>query len=266
MEIPNLIEEVSGAALDRRRFFKRAGAAGLAVATTTMLGGAVEKAAAASTLTDIDIGNFALNLEYLEAEFYSVATYGATLEQRGLIPSSAVSGPTMGGKMISFSGSPEAFLASMLRFDEESHVVFLRKALGSAAIKKPTLNLNAMGFGFGNVNEFIKLGSMLEDVGLSAYVGAAPMLKSPSMIDAAARITGTEGQHLGALRTTAIRLGITVPKVDAVDVPPTQSKPLFVDNKGLTIPRSMSQVLKIAYAGGSHSGGFFPDGFNGAVK
>lgn len=156
MSITDLLEKVSSADFDRRKFFKRAGTAGLGIAATTMLGGSLEKLSAA-TITDADILNFALNLEYLEGEFYSMATYGATLEQRGVIPGSAVGGPTTGGKMVNFSGSPIAYLASALRTDEQEHVLYLRAALGSGAVKKPAINLNALGFGFGNVAEFLKI-------------------------------------------------------------------------------------------------------------
>lgn len=262
----DLLKEVSTSELDRRKFFRRAGTAGLALAATTVIGGSFKKLSATTTLTDADIINFALNLEYLEAEFYSVATFGATLEERGIIPSSAVSGPTTGGKMVSFSGSPLAYLASALRKDEQEHVLFLRKALGSAAVKKPAINLNATGFGFANVSDFLKLSRILEDVGVSAYLGAAPLIQSKTYLDAAARILATEAQHAGAIRTEVITWGVPNVKVDSKDVPPTQQNPFDVDSNALSIPRSTSEVLAIVYAGGSHSGGFFPDGLNGVIK
>lgn len=261
----DLMEEVSTPDLDRRRFFKRAGTAGLAMAATTMLGGSIEKLSATTTLTDLDIVNFALNLEYLEGEFYSVATFGATLQERGIIPSSAVSGPTTGGKMVSFGGSPIAYLASALRKDEQEHVLFLRKALGSSAVKKPAINLDAAGFGFASVNDFIKLSRIFEDVGVT-YLGAAPLLKSKTYLDAAARILATEAQHAGAIRTEVIIRGVTNVKIDSKDVPPTQHNPFDVDSNALSIPRSTTEVLSIVYSGGSHSGGFFPDGLNGTIK
>lgn len=265
MQMNDLIEETTSPDLDRRKFFKRAGGAGLAIAATTMLSGSIEKLSAA-TLTDADIVNFALNLEYLEAEFYSTATFGATLEQRGIIPSSAVGGPTTGWKMVSFSGSPIAYLASALRRDEEEHVLFLRKALGSSAVKKPTINLGAAGFGFGSVSDFVKLSRIFEDVGVSAYLGAAPLLQSKTYLDAAARILATEAQHAGAIRGQVIRRGVPNVLVDSKDIGASQQHPFDVDSNGLSVPRSTSEVLAIVYAGGSHSGGFFPDGLNGTIK
>ncbi len=266
MSMNDLLDKVSSSSFDRRKFFKRAGTAGLGIAATTMLAGTVEKLSASTTYSDADIINFALNLEYLEAEFYSMATYGSTLEQRGVIPSSAVSGPTTGGKMVSFSGSPIAYLASALRTDEQDHVLYLRSALGSAAVKKPAINLDAVGFGFASVNDFLKLARIFEDVGVSAYLGAAPLISNKTYLDAAARILATEAQHAGAVRDRVISREMATTKVDSKDVIPTQSTPFDVDSNALSIPRSTSEVLNIVYGGGSHSGGFYPDGMNGTIK
>ena len=242
---------------------------GAGVAAATMLGGSLRMAEAAttSTITDVDILNFALNLEYLEAEFYAVATYGSTLLQLGVITASEESGPTTGGNMVpNFGNSPLAFLASALRVDEIKHVKFLRAALGSAAVKKPAINLDALGYGYSDVYSFLKLSRQFEDVGVSAYLGAAPLITSKTYLKAAAAIMDTEAQHSGSIRLSCILDNVTSPAVDAKDVPPTEQTPYFVDSRALTIPRTPSEVLRIVYAGGTCSGGFYPNGMNGKIK
>jgi hypothetical protein len=262
----DVIERIVTSPSDRRRFLKRVGATGIGVAAASVIGSSlVGKAYAATAITDADILNFALNLEYLEGEFYSVAAYGATLEQLGIIPASAVGGPTTGGKMVNFNGSPVAFLGSAIRDDEQKHVEYLRKALGSAAVKKPAINLDALGYGFDSVYDFLKLARQFEDVGVSAYLGAAPLIKSKIYLGAAAAILATEAQHSGSVRLECIQNGVISPAVDSLDVPPTEQAPFDVDKNALSIPRTTSQVLKIVYAGGKCSGGFYPDGMNGVI-
>ncbi len=262
------LENIVQKPLDRRKFVQRAGATGLGVAAVTMLGGALGKLhAAAPTISDADIVNFALNLEYLEAEFYSVASYGATLVQRGIIPASAVGAPTTGGQKVpNFGQSEVAFVAAALRDDEADHVVYLRKALGSGAVQKPAINLDALGFGFGSVGEFLILAGIFEDVGVSAYLGAAPLIQNKTYLDVAARILATEAQHAGSIRTLGILKGIGRKPLDSLDIPPNTGHPFDVDPSALSIPRTTSQVLKLVYGGGSSSGGFFPNGLNGTIK
>lgn len=274
MKLEKLTELVESP-LSRRSFAKSISLAAAGVAGATMLSSSVVKAVAQTsgidvvspTLTDVDILNFALNLEYLEGEFYTVATQGATLEQEGIISYSDTTGPTIGGnKVPNIANSPIAYIATQITKDEKNHVIFLRTALGSAAVKKPTIKLDALGIGFSSVASFIMLAAAFEDVGTSAYLGAAPLIQNKAYLDAAARIYGTEAQHSGALRTHAIDLGVQVPSVDGKSVPPTPQTPFFVDSKGLTIPRSAQEVLNIVYHGGQHSGGFFPNGLNGNIR
>jgi len=53
--------------------------------------------------------------------------------------------------------------------------------------------------------------------------------------------------------------------VDSLDVPPTSTNVFDIDKNALAIARTTSQVLNIVYAGGSSSGGFYPDGMNGVI-
>jgi len=262
-----VIERIVNNPSDRRKFIKRVGVTGLGVAAASMLGGSLSKVQAASAITDADILNFALNLEYLEAEFYSMATYGSTLLELGVITSSEQSGPTTGGNMVpDFGASPLAFLATALRVTEIDHVKYLRAALGSAAVLKPTINLNALGYGFSSVDSFLKLSRQFEDVGVSAYLGAAPLISSKTYLAAAGAILATEAQHSGSIRLACIQNDVTSPAVDSLDIPPTQQTPYDVSSSNaLSIPRTTSQVLAIVYAGGTCTGGFYPDGMNGTI-
>lgn len=271
MSKTEFLNELVESPYSRRNFMKTVAASGISIAGAGLIGssvlGVATEAFAQSPVTDVDIINFALNLEYLEGEFYSVASTGATLEKRGLIPSSAVSGPTLGGHAVRFGSTDSiAFLASAIMRDEVNHVAFLRQALGAAAVKKPEINLDALGFGFGNETEFLLLSRAFEDTGVSAYGGAAGLIQNKTFLEAAARIAETESQHSGAIRLKIIMRGDHSPAVDSKDVPPTPHNVFFVDNHSLAIPRSTREVLNIVYHGGAHSGGFFPKGLNGKIR
>jgi hypothetical protein len=263
-----VLERIVNSPSDRRKFLKRVGTTGIGVAAASMMGSSfLGKAYASTTVTDTDILNFALNLEYLEAEFYSMATYGSTLLELGVLTAAEQSGPTTGGNMVpDFGASPLAFLATALRENEIDHVQYLRSTLGSAAVKKPTINLAALGYGFSSVDSWLELARQFEDVGVSAYLGAAPLISSTTYLSAAAAILATEAQHSGSIRLACIDNHVTSPAVDSLDVPPTSSAPYDVStSNALSIPRSTAQVLNIVYHGGQCSGGFFPAGMNGTI-
>jgi hypothetical protein len=257
-------------AANRRSFLKGAGLSTLGLAGAAMIGSKfsnMDEVKAAVTIDDADILNFALNLEYLEAEFYAMSTYGSTLLQLGVITSSQQSGPTTGGSRVpNFGSSPWAYVATNLRTDEIDHVLYLRKALGSAAVKKPAINLDALGYGYASVDSWLKLARQFEDVGTSAYLGAAPLISSKTYLEAAGAILAVEAFHSGALRLGCVMNNVTSPAVDSLDIPPT-SKILFdrTSSTALAIPRTTSQVLNIVYGGGKSSGGFYPDGMNGVI-
>ncbi len=254
--------------VNRRSFVKSVGFTGLGLAGAAIVGSQFgtkeQKVSAATGVSDADILNFALNLEYLEAEFYSMACYGAGLVKRGILKSSDETGPTTGGALVKDFGTV-AYQAGALRQTEQEHVLFLRSALGAGAAKKPAINLDALGYGFSSLDSFLKLARQFEDVGVSAYLGAAPLISSSAYLAAAGAILATEAQHSGAIRAICIMRGVASPAVDSHDVPPTSSHPYDVDNNGLSIPRTTSQVLNIVYGGGKCSGGFYPDGMNGNI-
>lgn len=143
--------------------------------------------------------------------------------------------------------------------------------MGSAAVAKPAINLAALGIGFNNVTEFLVLSRAFEDVGVTAYNGAAPLIGNSRVLATAAAIALTEAQHAGVLRYLVADRSIAVPQLDNLDVPPLGSpfgRTFNVFNEGLTPARTPSQVLALVYASqnpGTNRGGFFPNGVNGTI-
>jgi hypothetical protein len=122
-----------------------------------------------------------------------------------------------------------------------------------------------LGYGFSSVDSWLKLSRQFEDVGISAYLGAAPLISSSAYLAAAGAILATEAQHSGTVRRACYSLGVSSPAVDSLDVPPSSSHPFDVDANALSIPRTTSQVLNIVYGGGKCAGGFYPNGMNGTI-
>lgn len=281
---------------DRRNFVKNIGYATAGLAGAAMLGGKLgvldkipgmkqagltQAAAQAGAITDVDILNFALNLEYLEAEFYTVVTTGKTLEESGFkVDGMGKSGPTTGGNKVDLINSYNRVdltrqlkaVLEEITYDEQQHVLLLRAALGDMAVAKPAINLNALNTGFQGFLHCIALARAFEDVGVSAYGGAAPLISSKAYLATAARIALTEAYHAGNLRLLAAAdYDQYLFKVDAQDIlPPPEGKQYFtVNQQALSIVRTPGEVLAIVYGNsstGTAEGGFFPDGVNGNIN
>ena len=274
----NLIDELYEASPNRRSFLKKIGVATAAVGAMAVTGATP---AEAQTATEIEVLNFALNLEYLEAQFYTYAMYGTSITSYGIGINGVATGsnPPSGG---SVTGGSKVEFSNNLLFtqaigmeigsDERAHVVLLRSVLGSAAIAQPNINLNALGFGFDNQNDFLKLSRIFEDIGVSAYAGAAGLLTTPAVITYAARILAAEAEHVSTVRTQIARLNVPTTPLDGADlIPPpsgTTNHYLSINvQNGLPATRTPGEVLYLAYGSRANvsSGGFFPTGVNGAI-
>jgi hypothetical protein len=222
-----------------RRKMLTLGAASLA--GFVMAGGAKSAEAATATYSDNDILNFALNLEYLEANFYYITAFGTTIDKANAA-SVAAGGPTAGipitgsvgtagtvvsgGSMVPFTsdttGVTIGSYATETAIEEGKHVLTLQGALGGLAVAQPALNL---GTSFqmlaaaankltpaGNIPttfspyaaeaDFLIGAYVFEDVGVTAYHGAASLLTMSSNLTVAAGILGVEAYHAGLIRTT----------------------------------------------------------------
>ena len=220
---------------ERRGFFK----AVLGATAVGMGAFAFATEAAAQTISDADVLNFALNLEYLEAQFYSYAFSG-----NGLTAAQTGSGNTASGglvpsttnppRKVDFTGEPLiAQYAREIAQDEINHVNFLRTALSSAAVAQPLININGDASGpftalakaanidlttsggvfdpYSSPNNFLLGSFVFEDVGVTAYKGSAGLLTQVANLDAAAGILTVEAFHAGIIRGALYARGVQTP-------------------------------------------------------
>ena len=150
--------------VNRRSFFRGAGV----LAGGLTLFGALPGIASAQSQTDVDILNYALTLEYLEAAFYREARQGGALN----------------GQLSRF--------AEVVGQHEDEHVTALKKTLGDKAVKKPGFNFQGTTQ---DASTFAKTAMVLEDTGVRAYQGAAGSIKSKDVLKAAISIHPIEARH-----------------------------------------------------------------------
>lgn len=262
----------AASALNRRGFLASLGAVGALAGTAAITGcsDAGPLQPTTGTPSVLDVLNFALNLEYLEASFYSYIATGNGLDSSltGTSP-----GTVTGGAKVTFTTPMVASVAAQLANDETLHVSFLRStiaAVGGTPVDLPALNLGAMGAVSSDAT-FLAAARQLETVGVSAYAGGAQYLVSnTSAVLYGAQILDTESQHESFLRQLCITMGVTSPAVDSADYPPTGSQIFNTSpSTGLYTVRTTSQVLGIVYGAagqtGISKGGFFPNGLNGTI-
>ena len=258
-------------------------------------------APAAATLTDADYFNFALNFEYFGAEYYLRATTGSGLSSTD---AGAGAGTVNGGTQVSFVTPAISNYANMFAQDELNHVRLLRSAIFNAnvtPVSRPAIDyvagFNAIsaaaGLGptfnpFDNENDFILGAFSFEDIDVTAYTGAAPLLTSAANLNSAAGVQAVEAYHAGAIRTiiagSAVGAGASqtmLASAAAIQMVrsslgggnETTLSPTTVVNanpaNAIGYARTTDQVLHIVYGmagAGVASGGFFPNGINGNIS
>ena len=304
---------------ERRRFFKVAGSAAVLASAGSLLSACDDDDKTTTptptptptpppTLTDADVLNFALQLEYLEAQFYTYAVTGEGLPGSQLT-GTGTQGAIMGGRKVTFSDPVVAQYAAEIAGDEAKHVLFLRNQLGSSAVAQPAIDISAgstsafsaaaRAAGLINANQsfdpyandenFLLGAFVFEDVGVTAYKGAAPLISNKTYLEAAAGILAAEAYHAGLIRTVLYRKGLEAPSLrtsadkisdarDSLDgssdldqgisLSDGKSNIVPTDTDGIAYSRSAGQVLNIVYLDktAKSAGGFFPSGLNGNIK
>ena len=163
--------EVSG--MTRGSFILRGALAAGAVYGTTAVAPLVSSALAATDTGDVGILNFALTLEYLETNFYQVKA-----------------------KTVGLSGLAKHY-AQEFGDQEAQHVAALTaaiKQLGGTPVAQPTF-----AFPITDEKSFLTLASTIENLGVGAYNGAAPLIQSKAILAAAGGIVQVEARHAASI-------------------------------------------------------------------
>jgi hypothetical protein len=293
--------------MNRRQALQNLGLVGAGAALAACTPGVIAVDPPAKPDLDVAVLNFALNLEYLEAEFYLWAAFG-----RGLSDADAGNGPaSVGGKKLVYTGQPidgavQAYIEE-IAIDEENHVKFLRKALGDKAVARPKIDIGGVGGAFeaaglaasggalkgfdpyANALFFLHGAFIFEDVGVTAYKGASPLITNPGFLEAAAGILAVEAYHAGEIRTllysqrdvvvqslkvsqivqaiSDLRGSVGGGKDQGIIGTGGKGNILPTDENSIAFSRTTREVLNIAYgAKDATKGSFFPEGLNGAIK
>jgi rubrerythrin len=126
---------------------------------------------------DLDILNYALTLEYLEAEFYKKVVEAKLFDGKN-------------GDIIKQFGE-----------SEQAHVDALTatiKKLGGTPVSAPMSK-----FDVSDANAVVQLAATVENLGAAAYLAQAPKIKNMEVLAAALSIHSVEARHAAVLNTLA---------------------------------------------------------------
>jgi hypothetical protein len=294
-------DAVGGAPTGRRRFLAYAGGAIAASGGLSLLGACgndgtsnavatptpTATATQAAGMRDFDYFNFALNFQFLQAQYYAYAAYGtvSSAVQTGV----GTAGTITGGAKVSFTDPLVGAYARELAADQAALVGLIQSLINGQYVAMPAINIDgssatgafalaaqAAGIAasdgtfnpYASDENFLLGAFLLEDVGVTAYKGLSPLFTSTGYLDQAAGILAAEAYHAGLIRSVLYRKGIeTTPSLltgagklsdarDALDGTSdddhgigdaTTANISPTDGNGLAFSRTTGQVLNIAY-------------------
>jgi len=166
-------------------------------------------------IDDLDVLNYALTLEHLEAAYYN--EFLEEYSESEVESSSVAKVLTRGNDRYTVYQKIQA-----VRDHEEAHVEALTQTiedLGGEPVEPADYD-----FGYESIEEFAALSATIEAVGVSAYAGAAPLISNPDLIPPALAIHSVEARHTSYFNV----LNTTNPFPDAFDEPRTMEEVLEI--------------------------------------
>lgn len=191
-----------------------------------------------SAIVNADTLNLALNLAYLQAQFFAFATTGANISAiadtathpgggAALLTGTGTQGTVTGGRAVSFADATIAQYAREIAADDLAHLALLRSALGASAVAMPSLNIDGSATGaftklaqaggyvasgvtfdpYASDLNFLLAAFIFKDLAVTAFKGVTTLLTNTVTLDAAAGIMATQAYHAAAIRTTLYTMG-----------------------------------------------------------
>jgi hypothetical protein len=191
----------------RSGLFKGAGVLAGAGVVAALVPGSAGARSGGSKKNDIKILNYALTLEYLEAAFYAEAL-------------------RVGG----FSGSVLNF-AQVVAGHEATHVATLKGVLGAKAVKSPSFDFKGTTRKW---STFLRTSKVLEDTGVAAYQGQAPLIHQNAVLGPAGAILAVEARHAAWVRDLLYAGKSVKPAPEAFSTP-------------MSMPQVLSAVKKTGF-------------------
>lgn len=298
---------------ERREFFRAAlGAAAVTAAGASAI--AIATSASAATIADNDIFRFLVQLDYLAGQYFSYATTGAGLSAALLTGQTTdTAGSATGARQVTFTDPVVAQYATEITQDLVANITYIRTQLGADGIvAQPAIDLGTSAtsaFGrlannagiatagafdpYASDGNFLLGAFIIEDVIVTAYIGALTVITDKTLLGAATGILATHAHHAAVIRALLYAKGATTASLrtsaDAISssrdnldgttdldqgISPATVGGNLVSNitpaaaNGSILARSTGNVLNVFYltSASVSLGGFYTAGLNGAVK